>query len=259
MDRAKRIREHLTKQDRATVTELVSLLNASPATVRRDLAALENEGHLIRVHGGAMLAPDDVGERNFLSKQRSQEVEKRAIAALAAMRLPEHSILFLDSGSTTYELAKQLFKKGVYQIYTNSLPIFELGCKRNYPIQIVGGHIRPLSKAIIGADAVRWMDALWFDFAILGASGLHPRSGAYTTEGEEAAIKRKARRQAQQCYLLADSSKWAVAAAARFAEWRDIRLFISDDSLSVSARKALRRFPSLRVLTPANAKFKKGK
>ncbi|MBK1875486.1 DeoR/GlpR family DNA-binding transcription regulator [Pelagicoccus mobilis] len=249
MTREEQILELLSEQEKVSVEDLTRSLNSSPATIRRALNALEEKGKLIRVHGGAIPAPQDAGELNFLAKQNTQSNPKRRIASYAAQVPNEGETLFIDSGSTTYEFATQILKKGHYQIYTNSLPIFELACKLDYPINIVGGRLRPLSRAIVGAAASEWLAGLWFDRAILGASGLHPKAGFFTTEEEEAAVKKTACMNSEQTIVLADSSKWDTPAAVQFASWKAVDLLISDTSLSDSAKKTIKTHKGTRIET----------
>lgn len=247
MDRRAAILNQLSKSRRVTVDELVALLDASPATVRRDLSSLEIEGKLVRTHGGATLAPAAPGEANFLTRQRTAAAEKQAIAQAAAKKITSGSTVFLDSGSTTYELAKLLIRQRACSLYTNSLPIFELAVKLDCPIHLSGGRYRPMSKALIGSQAERWLEPLWFDFAILGASALHPERGLFTTADDEAGVKRKACQISSQAFLLADASKLDSQAAVNFASWAEIDHWFTTPTKTPGALDYIRRAKSLTI------------
>lgn len=195
-----------------------------------------------------MLAPEHKGELNFLAKRKAAPQAKQAMARRLESMLPAGSTVFLDGGSSVFEAACGLLTTDKFQVFTNSLPILELARKQGRSISIIGGTLRQPSLAMVGSLAARWLDALWFDFAILGASGLHPEKGAFTTESEEATIKRKAALQSERRILLADSTKWERQAAVGFLEWKEVSDWIVDASLPEKNAKTLRANFGVNVL-----------
>lgn len=230
----------LEKQKQLAVRDLTGLLDASPATVRRDIEQLERLGKLVRTHGG-VLHPDYVhGELAFARKARTAVAAKKAIAARAAQFVSSGEVVFIDSGTTCLEIGRLLLDQDV-TIYTNSLAL--LGEPHNPRAQLnaVGGEARMLSRALVGGLAMDWLQHLHFDVAFIGASGLSLADGASTTELTEASVKRECAARSRRPVLVADASKWEQPVAVQFAAWSAFRDFITDRPLTREERAQLRK------------------
>lgn len=103
----------------------------------------------------------------------------------------------------------------------------------------VGGEVRAISGALVGALALDWLKHLRFDYAVIGASGLDEASGPLTTELEEAAVKKLAVERARIAILAADSGKLDERVDVAFAKWGDFQLWLADDDLSDDIAKRI--------------------
>lgn len=223
-----------------SVRDLITLLKASPATVRRDIDQLERLGKLVRTHG-AVLHPDHAhGELPFARKARSAVVAKKAIAAAAAEFVTPGSVVFLDSGTSCLELGRLLLGLDV-TIYTNSLALLAEPQVPRAQLNSVGGEVRTLSRALVGGLTMHWLRNLNFDIAFIGASGLSAREGASTTELTEATIKRECLARSRRNVLLADATKWEHPVAVKFADWSRFHDFVTDHPFTRSELVTLRR------------------
>ena len=74
--RRKKILEILRRNGKVYVSELSETLGATPVTIRTDLAALESEGHLIRMSGGAIHTDKSAPAANTASNCQQQSSEK---------------------------------------------------------------------------------------------------------------------------------------------------------------------------------------
>lgn len=238
-ERQQQILEILAKRKRLRVADLESALKVSPATLRRDLLQLEQAGKVLRTHGG-LIHPDFLGgEPAFSRKARAAVEAKRQIAAAAAAFVPPGATVFVDAGTSTLELGKLLLRRGDVTVFTNSAPLLQERAGPKVQLVAIGGEVREVSRALVGALAMEWMKHLRFDFAAVGASGLHRVDGVSTTELNEAAIKREAVARAGTALLLADASKWDQTAAVCFAAWSDFDHWFTDARLSRADREAL--------------------
>jgi DeoR/GlpR family transcriptional regulator of sugar metabolism len=238
-ERQQQILEILARKKRLRVTDLESALKVSPATLRRDLLQLEQAGKLLRTHGG-LLHPEYLGgEPAFSRKVRAAVEAKRQIAAAAAAHVPPGATIFVDAGTSTLELGKLLLRRGDITIFTNSAPLLQERAGPKAQLVCIGGEVREVSRALVGALAMEWMKHLRFDYAAVGASGLHRSDGVSTTELNEAAIKREALNRAGTAFLLADASKWDQTAAVTFAAWNDFDHWFTDMRLGRADREAL--------------------
>lgn len=214
-----------------SVQELAKRLEISESTVRRDLAQLSESKRVQRTHGGAVLRNEFLQEASFQEKRINSASEKKQIASSVVADVPSGSTLFIDSGTTCLEAARELLRRGDCRIFTNSLPVLVEGCSSRSSVIALGGEIRGISKALVGSGALSGLDTLRVDIALLGCSGLHETEGAFTTEAMEASVKTRAIQRSGEAWLLADHSKWQHAAALRFAEWSDFqRWYVESDS-----------------------------
>jgi len=229
------ILETLQERSVLTVPELEKMLDISPATVRRDLAFLERLGKVVRTHGG-ILHPDQVdGEVSFDRKSRSALKAKHAIAEAAQRLVKGGQTVFVDAGTTALEVGRGLASIEGLTIFTNSIPLLQENTAAGTRLIAVGGEVRALSLALVGAEALGWLSRIRLDVAFLGTSGIDINNGPTTTELTEAGVKGAVVRQAARTILLADASKWAQPAAIRY----EIDDLVTDYHFPEAERKVL--------------------
>ena len=111
-----------------TVVELCNLTGASEATIRRDIATLDQEKQLRRVRGGAeaLSPPQFVGlaGRPFSVNEMMRIEEKQAIAAAAVDLCTDGDAIIINGGTTTFQMVHPLAGRRM-QVFTNSFPIAE--------------------------------------------------------------------------------------------------------------------------------------
>lgn len=200
------IKKQLDQKNTITVQELVEQLKHSESTIRRDLTTLEDQNALVRIHGGARKKRQPVDEPTMDEKTVKYIQEKEKISQLAASLIDDYEVIFLDAGTTTYSMIPYLEGKNI-TVVTNGVPHAALLTDYNIESILVGGKIKQRTKAIIGSIAERQLDEFNFTKAFMGINGVDIRQGFTTPDMEEASIKRKAIRQANQSYVLTDLSK----------------------------------------------------
>ncbi|MDB5048047.1 MAG: DeoR family transcriptional regulator [Fibrobacteres bacterium] len=236
-ERQESIMEALKRRPTLTIHELLSLIKASPATVRRDLDFLEKKGSLVRTHGGVVHSDHIAGEPTYDQRLRESPASKRAIAETAAAMVPEGASVYVDAGTTCLEVGRILLGREDLAIFTNSSPLINIPFRRRARLVCIGGELREISRAMVGGLALDWLTKLRFDIAFLGASGL-ASEGISTTELSEAEIKRQAMSRAKQKILLADGVKWDVPSTFLFSSWNAFDIWITDSS---QAKRALQK------------------
>ncbi len=219
--------------------ELEALLGASPATVRRDLCHLEKLGMLVRTHGG-VLHPDHLdGELSFDKKSRAALDTKLALAEAACSFVRAGDKVFVDAGTTTFELGKRLLAMEKLTVFTNSIPLLNERTANGTRLVALGGEVRSLSLALVGSQALHWVRQISVDIAFLGTSGIDPTEGPTTTELSEAGVKSAFVAKASRVVVLADAAKWGRPEAIRYASWSQIHDLFTDQVLSRSERARL--------------------
>jgi len=239
----------VAEQGRITVADLATRFGITPETVRRDLDALESTRQLRRVHGGAV-AIDRVSmsERSLEERQGQRQGEKSRIAAAAAAMIPASPTgsILLDAGTTTEILADRLATwtpqapGDQLLVITNAIPIaFKLSGNDQIQLHILGGRVRGLTRAVIGAGTTEQLDALRPDIAFVGTNGVDAEFGFSTPDTAEAAVKKAIVRSARRVVALADSSKLGEKTLVRFAVLGDIDTLITDAPPSAELAAAL--------------------
>ena len=246
--RQKKILELVRQTENISVATLVDGIDASAATVRRDLVQLEEAGKVLRVHGAVLDRRSLEGEPSFsVKRQRIPEV-KRRIGRAVLDAIPSGASVFIDAGSTCLEAGLALLERGGHVVYTNSLPLLYNAGNFSSPVISIGGEARAISGALVGGLAQEWLRHLRFDFALIGASALDASSGVMTTELSEAGVKRLAIERARIAILAADSLKLDEVASVQFAEWSDFRMWFTDKELPMQRRKTLRQHQGLSII-----------
>lgn len=201
------ISETLTRQQTATVYELVELLHVSAATVRRDLQEMEDLNMISRFHGGARISSTQSVEPHMIIKSESNQKEKTAIAIRAAKLISDDQMVFLDAGSSTFDMIQYISAKNI-TVVTPGIPHLTSLYQRDISTIALGGPVRPGTQAIAGRLTVEMMEAMYFDVAFIGVNGIHDKIGFTTTNESEAATKQTAIERSTSPYILADSSKF---------------------------------------------------
>ena len=214
-ERKKLILEELKQHKVVSLEKLVGLLNTSESTVRRDLDELESKNKLRRVHGGAELPYSLQEEETIQEKSVKNLQEKRLIAQKASSLIKEKDVIFVDAGSTTAFLIKELEQKDI-TVVTNSIHHAVQLVDKQIPTVIIGGGVKMTTDASIGGVALNQINQLHFDRAFIGMNGVD--EGYYTTpDMEEGAVKRAILENAKQAYVLVDSSKIGQSCFAKVA------------------------------------------
>ncbi|WP_040808827.1 DeoR/GlpR family DNA-binding transcription regulator [Nocardia concava] len=233
------------QRGRVSVIELADQFEVTTETVRRDLAALDRLGLIRRVHGGAVPAAAltaielGTGERDHT---RAAEKDRIAKAALAFLPPTGGSVLF-DAGTTTARIAAALPGDRELVAVTNSLPIaVRLSGLVGVRTHILGGRVRGVTQAAVGADTLRMLGDFRVDVAFIGTNALTVGHGLSTPDPDEAAVKRAMVASAHRVVVVADSTKIGREDLIRFAAVADIDVLVSDDQLLPAVRNELSEF-----------------
>ena len=237
-ERQQHIEALLSTSGRVAVVDVAAELGVSTETVRRDLDHLEARGVLRRVHGGAIAASLLGRTEESVSQRRDRNTAaKDRIAAAAMALLPPNftGAIAIDAGTTTGMLAQRIARwqpenaKQRLVVITNSIHIAAtVSDNPHIEIQTLGGRMRGITGAAVGATTLTQLSALRPDISFIGANGIHERFGLSTPDTEEAAVKTALTRGAQRAVALADESKLGVESLVSFAALSDIDMLVTD-------------------------------
>jgi DeoR/GlpR family transcriptional regulator of sugar metabolism len=231
---------YLSARDRATVGELSQALGVSEVTIRKDLDALEGQGLLLRVHGGAMASGRGRLEQHFAAREQEQREEKRRIAQAAARLVQPGQRIFIDASTTALQLARLLKDREDLTVVTNGLyTALELNFSAGITTIVVGGTMRPRSISLIGSLSADVLQRLRVDVGFFGAKAL-TEAGLMEADLEEGQLKQRLVQIAAVTVGLVDSSKFGTTALNVFALPHEIDRIITDDAAPAAIVAALR-------------------
>lgn len=227
-ERQQQIMLRLRQKGTVKVCDLVTQLNTSESTIRRDLVQLENMNYLRRVHGGAVSVQSKGVERSYHDKSTQNSRQKDGIAKYAASLINEGDSIYLDSGTSVYEMIKYLKQKKV-MVVTNGLSHVEALIEHHIPCILLGGKVKPKTKAIVGHEALQALGRYRFDKCFMGTNGVHLSYGFTTPDPEEADIKERAIASTNEVFMLADDSKFGEVSFTRFANLEQAQIITNLD------------------------------
>ena len=238
--RRDRIQEYLAANRIARTLDLCDLLEASEATVRRDLEWLEQEGVLERTHGGAILSQHIVFEPGYQQRAQINPDEKRSIGALAASLIEKDDIVFINSGTTTTQVIRHTRSDPSISIFTNNLSgALEVG-EPGFQYYLVGGEFQPRSNSLAGRFAIENLGQVYATKAIIGVDGISARHGCTVPSNAEAEIIRQMIKNTKgEIIVVADHSKWGVVSNFQIAAIEAIGKLVTDADFDRSAFESL--------------------
>jgi DeoR/GlpR family transcriptional regulator of sugar metabolism len=240
-ERRQSLVEILRKQPGLRVPELAVALDVSEGTVRNDLNALEEQGLLVRVHGGAVLQQQNQFQNNsFLRRYQKNEAAKLAIARAAAVLVNDGDSILLDASSTAYYLAKALSEHRRLRVMTNGFEVArELAQNSTNTVILLGGVVNNESSSVTGLLSEHIIEELHIQKAFLSCSGFSLESGMTEVHLAEAQLKRKVIDSSRQLFALVDSSKFGKEDLTSFARPERINRLFTDSHLSSDWREQL--------------------
>lgn len=226
----------LAEQGEVHVDALARHFETSEVTIRKDLAALESNGLLLRRYGGALPMPHE------LVAEPSQPVSpyKQAIARAAAACIREHARIVIDSGSTTAALIPELDRRPGLVVMTNSLNVANaLRDLEQEPVLLMtGGTWDPHSESFQGQVAEQVLRSYDFDQLFIGADGLDLARGT-TTFNELLGLSRVMAEVAREVIVMLEADKVGRRMPNLELPWSSIHTLITDERLEAEAREQI--------------------
>ena len=236
------IQEYLSEHKIAPISELGSILDVSEATIRRDLEWLENDGFLLRTHGGAILNQNIQFESEYQQRALLNVEHKSAIGKLAASLIKPGEIVFVNSGTTTTQLIRHIDPGKNITIVTNNLFVAQGVIDREINLILLGGSFQQKSKSVSGRFAIENLDQIYANQSFIGVDGLSLKYGLTVPLNSEAEIVRlMIKRTKGPVNIVADHSKWEMVANFEIAQVNQIQRFITDTEFNLKAKTKLEK------------------
>lgn len=245
-DRLWQMKQLFLQKRSIRIQELCDAFGISVETARRDLNALEEDGIVRRVYGGAVLV-DNTGNQDVMppwnDRVSKHQKEKRAIAREVLRHIPDDSIIALDSGTATYETARILREKKGLTVLCNDLRIAaELSHNTDHTIFFIGGAMKKDDMITTGFLAMDFLDYFsHIDVTILSADGFNAEAGMSDHNVEMGTLKAAMIRRSGLVIAGIDHSKFSSKAFYKVCDIRDLDMVITNDLTPRSALDALEK------------------
>ena len=232
----------LQRQPGLRVPELAESLGVSRGTIRNDLDALEEEGILYRVYGGAVLTKQpSFFDSSFGLRFRERAQAKLLIAREAAKLVTDGGSIFLDASTTVYYLAQQLYQYHRLRVLTNGIDVARLLAKDpTNTVVLLGGVLNPEGSSVSGNFGEQSIRNLHVEKAFVSCSGLSLERGMTDVHLAEAELKSLAIASAREIIALVDSSKIGEEDLTPFATVDQIAHLYTDTGISETWAKQLK-------------------
>jgi len=223
-----------------SIEDLAGQFKVTPQTIRRDINALEQQGLVKRYHGGAGLSTS-VENIGYTTRQVLCLKEKRTIAQMVAARIPHRASMFINIGTTTEEVAKELYKKEGLRVITNNLNV-AVTLARNPDIEIfmAGGVVRNKDCGITGHSTLDFIRQFRTDFCIIGISGIGKNGELLDFDYREVRVAQAIIENSARVMLVADHTKFGRNAMVRLGDLSEINELFTDKNPGEHMMKLLK-------------------
>ncbi|GLU27194.1 DeoR/GlpR family DNA-binding transcription regulator [Brucella sp. NBRC 12950] len=212
-----------------SLEEIAERFRVTTQTARRDIADLEHQGKVRRLHGGvSQLAPLD--PITYRQRRHDSADEKARIAEAVVALIPDNATIFLDTGTTCEAIANALVSRERLHVVTYSLRSAAIiSEKTDFTLAVPGGFVRPIDGGMFQEDTPEFIRRFKFDYAIISVSGVDDDGDLCDDDHTEVAVVSAALRQAAQKLLAVDSSKFGKRAMVRLGSIHDITTVITNE------------------------------
>ncbi|UYP30490.1 DeoR family transcriptional regulator [Pseudomonas sp. Z8(2022)] len=237
----------LAEQGEVSVDALAQHFATSEVTIRKDLAALEKNGLLLRRYGGAVPVPQEL----IAEPTQPVSLYKQAIARAGVARIREHARIIIDSGTTTAAMIPQLGYKPGLVVMTNSLNVANaLRDIEHEPVLLMtGGTWDPHSESFQGQVAEQVLRSYDFDQLFIGADGIDLERGT-TTFNELLGLSRVMAEVAREVIVMVESDKIGRRIPNLELPWSSVHTLITDERLDAQAAEQIRARGIQLILAP---------
>lgn len=227
-ERQSQVLARLADLGEVSVDDLAASLGVTTQTIRRDLNVLCDTGRAVRVHGGAR-AVSSISNVGYEIRRQTFSAQKAAIGAAAAALIPNACSVMVNIGTTTEHVARALAAHQDLVVISNNINVINLLMAS--PVRelvLAGGVVRPSDGAVVGDDAVAFIERYKADYAIIGASALDEDGAVLDFDGREVSVARAILRNARTKILVSDHTKFSATAPVRICNIGEIDHFVTD-------------------------------
>jgi DeoR/GlpR family transcriptional regulator of sugar metabolism len=228
---AERHREIVTLVDTektVRVGDLARLFAVTEETIRRDLEKLDQDGKLVRSHGGAVSARNGAQEKSFSERRVSNEAEKVAIAREAVKEITAGDTILLDGSTTAWQITRILPDMDLTVVTTAIQVCVELASKPRIRVICTGGTLSPQTLSFVGPRTEQALAGYHVNRLFFSCTGVDLTYGLSDINEAQADLKRHMMRSADRVTLLVDAGKFGIKALQKFGTLTDVHQVITN-------------------------------
>lgn len=228
--RREEIKHLLLQKKSITVGEVAKQFHVSTETVRRDLAALCDEGFCTKTYGGASLATRSAYHTASRIKKNICVSQKQIIAQIAASQIKPKDCIFLDHSTTVAEMCQEIRNMNL-TVVTNSLWVIrELSSQENIKLVVTGGNVSQTDQGMFGMEALNFLKDHYFDKVFFSCKSLNLTRGVFDANEEIATLHELLCEQGDQTYLMADKTKFGIPGFVHTVPYKKLKNLITEET-----------------------------
>ena len=244
------ILEIARREGKVTVEELAAHFGVTLQTIRRDLTELADANKLERVHGGAIL-PSGTTNIGYDERRNLNDDAKLSIARACADHIPEGCSVFLNIGTSTEAVARQLLRHRDLMVVTNNMNVANILVENpDCQVIVTGGTVRRADGGLIGNVTIDTIRQFKFDIAVIGCSAMDTDGDLLDFDTQEVGVSQTIIEQSRKSFLVADNSKFSRTAPARIASMRSLSTVFTDKPLPGELAERCRNWDTGVVVAP---------
>ncbi|MGG0814260.1 DeoR/GlpR family DNA-binding transcription regulator [Paenibacillus alvei] len=231
LERQQRIIELLAIKKVLKLPELAAELAVSVDTLRRDLNLLTKQGKIEKIYGGIKIVESKYGESSMDERMVSLFEAKENIGKICSEMIDDGDCIYIDSGSTTYHIAKFIKGKHNLTVVTNSIPVINELMNTDVELIIIGGKIRKEEHSVVAYDYIFNFHELNIRKAFICCSGITVERGISDYNLEEAITRKKIIELSKEVYIAADSTKFGKDVKIAITPLDNVDAIITDANI----------------------------
>ncbi|HEX5499455.1 MAG TPA: DeoR/GlpR family DNA-binding transcription regulator [Thermomicrobiales bacterium] len=238
-ERRQRVFEVILARHTVSVAELAERFAVSAMTIRRDLQALEEQGLVESVHGGAKPSTQNPFELSFAQRELADADAKRAIGALAAGFVQDGEAIALDASTTTLQVARNLVGRQRVTVVTNGIKTAaELGARPGIEVIVTGGQLHQ-TASLVGPFARATLERLRVDWLFFSVTGISDQLALMGPSEFDAEAKAAMMTIARRVVLVADATKFGRDSYVRVAPLANVHDLVTDARIDAAWRELI--------------------
>lgn len=224
------ILDYIAEKKSVQVKELGEVFNISLATIRRDLALMEDQGKINRVHGGAVyIGSGDDTEPPVRQRKNLHFDLKDRIGRKAAELVRDGETIIITSGTTTEAMVPYLASKRNLTVITNALnTAYALARYPDISVIVLGGWLRHSEFSLLGHLTENALQDLHAHKVFHGVFGISIEQGLTGSYLQEAQTDRAIIAAADKLIILADHTKFQQVGPIKLVALESITTLITD-------------------------------